>query len=74
MAPARTTAAARQISSMSSEPLLTEREAAEYLNIPSETLRYYRWQGTGPRFIKIGRYVRYRPSDVEAWLVERTSA
>ncbi len=44
MAPARTTAAARQISSMSSEPLLTEREAAEHLSIPSETLRYYRWQ------------------------------
>lgn len=30
-----------------------------------------RWAGYGPRFLKIGRSVRYRKGDVIAWLEKR---
>lgn len=53
-------------------PLLTEKEAAEYLSIPVKTLRHWRhrWAhyGEGPKWVKLGRSVRYRASDIEAWL------
>lgn len=32
-----------------------------------------RWAGYGPRFIKLGRSVRYRKSDVLSWMAERPS-
>lgn len=32
------------------------------------TIERDRWAGTGVPFIKIGRLVRYRKSDVRAWL------
>jgi excisionase family DNA binding protein len=36
--------------------------------VPVGTLANWRYQGRGPRFVKVGRHVRYRRSDVEAWL------
>ena len=55
-------------------PLLDPVETATYLNVALETLHY--WRGCsppkGPRFVKVGRQVRYRPADVEAWLEART--
>ncbi|MEU8676797.1 helix-turn-helix domain-containing protein [Streptomyces sp. NPDC048560] len=41
---------------------------AEYLGVPLKTV--YRWNhtGTGPKPCPVGRHVRYRPTDVEAWL------
>lgn len=32
------------------------------------TVERDRWAGTGVRFIKMGRLVRYRKSDIRAWL------
>jgi len=32
-----------------------------------KTLRNWRVRGEGPKFLKIGRLVRYRLSDVLAW-------
>jgi excisionase family DNA binding protein len=43
-------------------------QVAEYLQIPDKTLAEWRSRGIGPRYHKVGRYVRYRWSDVEAWL------
>lgn len=42
-------------------------ELAERLGVPQATV--YRWncEGHGPRYLKIGKHVRYRVSDVEAW-------
>jgi predicted DNA-binding transcriptional regulator AlpA len=36
----------------------------------------YRWNsdGTGPRRLKIGKHVRYRLVDVEAWETQRLSS
>ncbi len=48
--------------------LLTTREAAERLGLSPRTLERYRVTGEGPRFRKIGRWVRYTPEDLEKWL------
>ncbi|MCD2263266.1 hypothetical protein K3888_11210 [Dietzia aurantiaca] len=34
-------------------------------------LAQWRYRGQGPRFIKEGRWVRYRRSDVDAWIADR---
>jgi len=58
--------------------LWTSAEVAEYLNVPANTLHYWRNAAPprGPRFVKLGpeakAQVRYRPADVEAWLEANT--
>jgi hypothetical protein len=47
---------------------------AEHLGVPLRTLGQWRYLGTGPKFLKIGRHVRYRWRDVEAWLITQTRA
>lgn len=42
-------------------------ELAEHLGVPEATVKQWRYLGTGPRFYKIGRHVRYDWTDVEAW-------
>ncbi len=55
--------------SSNSKALLTPKEAAELLGIPESTLAQWRSQRRGPRYIKLElRLVRYRASDLEAWL------
>ena len=48
--------------------LLTTRQAAERLGLSPRTLERYRVTGEGPRFRKIGRWVRYTPEDLVQWL------
>ena len=43
---------------------LTEREVAEQLGLSVATLRAWRHRGKGPRFLRLGRSVRYLPSDL----------
>ncbi len=50
---------------------LTTPEAAAYLNIKPSTLEQWRWNGKSPRFCKVGRNVRYRIADLDAFLDER---
>lgn len=53
--------------------LLTEPEAASILDVEPASLAVYRCTGRhGIPFIKIGRNVRYRRSDLEAWLTSHT--
>lgn len=49
-------------------PLATPREIADYCGVPLQTV--YKWSsaGTGPRFMKVGRHLRARWTDVEKWL------
>jgi predicted DNA-binding transcriptional regulator AlpA len=47
------------------------RAAAALLGLAEQTLRKLRSTGGGPPFVKLGRAVRYRPSDLEAWLSAR---
>ncbi|ARJ65053.1 hypothetical protein WV31_04935 [Magnetospirillum sp. ME-1] len=53
---------------------LTQREAAEALRLSERTLERHRLTGTGPRFVKAGRRVLYRPADIEAWAEANTYA
>ena len=46
----------------------TDVEVAEYLGIQSQTLRKWRAQGQGPKYVPLGRSIRYRLADVDAWL------
>ena len=58
------------------DKLLTTEEAAEILNIKRYTLICWRSKNTrviGPAYIKVGRSVRYRVSDIEAWVETRKS-
>ena len=51
--------------------LLTLAEVAILLRVPDATLRYWRHCDKGPVSYKIGRHVRYRRQDVEAWLADQ---
>lgn len=54
------------------ERLLTRRQVAEWLGVQPQTIAKWKWAGQdGPPSINIGRAVRYRQSDVEAWLWKR---
>jgi excisionase family DNA binding protein len=52
--------------------LWTVAEVAEYLGVPVKTVYRWRCVGYGPPGCRVGRYVRYRSSDVEAWIDEVT--
>lgn len=55
--------------------LLNSDAAAAALGISPVTLKIWRCQGKGPRFIKLGAAKRagvvYDPADIEAWKDER---
>lgn len=53
---------------------LSPADVSETLGIPLSTI--YRWQsdGTGPRFAKFGRHVRYLEADVTRFFEERLVA
>lgn len=51
---------------------LDEKALCALLGISSVTATKWRAKGKGPPFIKLGRLVRYRRSDVDAWLRANT--
>jgi excisionase family DNA binding protein len=48
--------------------LLTETEVSNVLRVSLATLRKWRVDKRGPRFIKIGSLVRYQLEDLREWL------
>jgi hypothetical protein len=60
--------------------LLTEQQASQYLNIPEQTLRTWRYRGKGPPFVRVNRadpatgripranLVRYPRDRLDAWI------
>ncbi len=48
--------------------LLSPQQLADYLGVPVATVYRWRHESSGPRGIKVGKHVRYRERDVEAWL------
>ena len=50
---------------------LTPPEAAKILCVSTSTLNRWRRLGTGPRFCKLPGRVRYRPSDVYQFMLDR---
>jgi predicted DNA-binding transcriptional regulator AlpA len=53
-------------------PFIDEKQLCAHLGISSVTATKWRAHAAGPPFIKVGRLVRYRRTDVEAWLLSRT--
>lgn len=53
------------------DPLVDEFQAAPFVARKVTVLRGWRRRGEGPRFYWIGAAVRYRLSDLEAWLESR---
>ena len=47
---------------------LTETQVAEQLGLSVATLRAWRHRGKGPRFLRLGRSVRYLPLDLEDFI------
>lgn len=56
------------------ESLCGEDWLAGYLSITTKAIQAWRTRGGGPKFIKVGRLVRYRKSDVDAWIESRSRA
>ncbi len=55
-----------------SEELLTTKEAAACIDVTEHTLCVWRSSGRYRiRFYRVGRNVRYRRSDLDAWLESR---
>jgi len=48
--------------------LVPEKVVAEMLCLGLSTVQQYRLKGLGPRYLKIGRSVRYRLSDVQDYI------
>jgi excisionase family DNA binding protein len=60
---------------MSAEPIcLSPKEAAAALSLGVRTLARLREREEGPRFIRVGRSVRYSLRDLEAWLSQSAEA
>jgi excisionase family DNA binding protein len=54
--------------------LLTVRELADLLQVPPKTIYAWRYKGMGPTAVPVGKYLRFRPEDVAAWLDARTQS
>ena len=55
-------------------PNLDQKALAARWLISERTLEQWRWQGKGPRYLKIGARVVYRLADVEAYEAARVHA
>jgi predicted DNA-binding transcriptional regulator AlpA len=53
------------------DPLLDDRDLEHITGRARSTWQKSRLTGEGPPFIRLGRLVRYRLSDVETWLAAR---
>lgn len=51
--------------------LLREGGAAERLGLSVRTMQQWRLTGAGPVFVKAGRCVLYKVSDLDQWIEER---
>lgn len=52
--------------------LMDEPTLASRLGVSRSTLQSWRYTGRGPQFIKLGRMIRYRTADVDAYLRANT--
>ncbi len=72
--PAITTIGLTTVGSLEGRPhadLLTLSEVAGILRVPVNTLRWWRQQGTGPWFFKIGRRLVTTVGDLTSWVDEQ---
>jgi excisionase family DNA binding protein len=53
------------------EPLDGPKWLSEYLQVQLRTVYSWRARGVGPPVYVVGRHLRYRRSEVDAWLRQR---
>jgi predicted DNA-binding transcriptional regulator AlpA len=63
--------AAKQFWAAPDEALFPQAALVAVTGLSNAHFERCRWQGDGPKFIKLGRLVRYRKSDVIAWIEKR---
>ena len=55
------------------ETLLNEHDVARITGLSVASVRRWRLLRQGPKYLKIGAAVRYKPEDISAWLESRPS-
>jgi excisionase family DNA binding protein len=50
------------------QKLWSTQELADFLGLPIQTIYQWRKRNYGPTGRKMGRHIRYRPSEVERWI------
>ena len=53
--------------------LLSTDEVSRFLVVPVTTLYAWRYKGTGPKALRVGKHLRYRMEDVLDWLKTQES-
>jgi predicted DNA-binding transcriptional regulator AlpA len=53
------------------ENLLNERDVSRIIGLSVASVRRWRLLRQGPRYLKLGSAVRYRPEDISEWLRSR---
>jgi excisionase family DNA binding protein len=51
-----------------SNNLMTVQDVAGYLGVPVATVYQWNSRGQGPQRYRLGKHVRYRRADVDAWV------
>ena len=59
---------------MNNTAFLTPDETAKLLRTSVRSLERRRVEGNGPKFVKLGRRVLYRPDDVDDWACDHAFA
>ena len=54
------------------DPLWTTADVAAFLSVPVQTIYDWRTRGYGPPGFRLGKHLRFRESDVFAWLDRMT--
>lgn len=58
-----------QLSTSASERLLSTAQVADWTGVSQNTLRFWRWDGRGPRWFRLGpKTVKYKTGDVQQWV------
>ena len=61
-------------SDTSGRRLWSTTEVAEYCGVPVSTVYSWKKRGIGPPAIAVGRYLRFDPDDLRAWLDSKRRA
>ena len=59
---------------LSPDEMLTDVDAARHLGVALQSVRNWRWKGTGPKYHRIGqRIIRYRRRDLDDFIARGAS-
>ena len=59
---------------MTMEDLWSVRDVARFLGVPVPTIYAWRHRRVGPPAFRLGKHLRFRPSDVAEWLERQREA